>query len=326
MTDSRRTVLAFLATSVLFGGTFVGAKYGLDYFPPLLFVSLRFDLAAAALAGYVLLTRSRDELLPRTRSDIAAILAAGGFSIGLTNAFLFVGQQYASSAIGAIVFSLNPILTPVFAAVLLRDEALSRRAAAGMAIGLLGVVLVVNPTPESLLAGGLGKLLLLGGAASAALGSVLIRRADGDLPSTTRTAWAFPLGALLTHALAAANGETLSQVTWTTTGVAALAFVGVFAGAVAFIAYFTLLDDAGPTHANLVFYLVPLAATVGGWAILGETVSAFTVLGFLVVFTGFAVIGSENVDVDVRDFLPFAVDARDVASTVRLDDTPHDAD
>ncbi|GGL52564.1 DMT family transporter [Halocalculus aciditolerans] len=323
---ARRTALAFLAASLLFGGTFVAAKYGLQFFPPLLFVSLRFDVAAVALAAYVLLTRPLRSLLPRSRRDLAAIAAAGVFSVGLTNAFLFVGQQYATSAIGAIVFSLNPILTPVFAALLLDDERLSRRTALGMAVGLLGVAVVVNPTPDSLLAGGLGKLLLLGGAASAALGSVLIRRADGDLSSTTRTAWAFPLGALLTHALAAADGQTLDAVTWTHTGLAALAFVGVFAGALAFIAYFTLLDDAGPTHANLIFYVVPLAATAGGALVLDETITPLTVAGFLVVFAGFAIIGSRHLTTALTDFLP--TDATQNATpTVRLDDaTGHDAD
>ena len=119
MTGSRRTLVLFAVASLLFGGTFVAAKAGLAYFPPLLFVALRFDVAALALIGYVVATRSRDELVPRTRDDLVGILATGVLSIGLTNALLFVGQQHATSAVGAIVFSLNPILTPVFAALLL---------------------------------------------------------------------------------------------------------------------------------------------------------------------------------------------------------------
>ncbi len=126
---SRRTLALAAVASVLLGGTFVGAKAGLSYFPPLLFVALRFDIAAVVLLGYVVVTRSRDELLPRTRGDVLAILSTGLFALGLANALLFVGQQSATSAVAAIVFSLNPILTPVFAAILLSDER-SRPAAA----------------------------------------------------------------------------------------------------------------------------------------------------------------------------------------------------
>lgn len=108
----RRAAIFFALSSLFFGGTFVAAKAGLEYFPPLLFVALRFDVAAVLLGGYVLLTSSREELLPSTRGDFIGILATGGLVIGLANALLFVGQQYATSAVGAIVFSLNPILTP----------------------------------------------------------------------------------------------------------------------------------------------------------------------------------------------------------------------
>ncbi|MFC7174049.1 EamA family transporter [Haloplanus litoreus] len=78
--------------------------------------------------------------------------------------------------------------------------------------------------------------------------------------------------------------------------IVALGYVGLLAGAVAYIAYFGLLDAAGAIRANLVFYLVPVVAAVGGWALLGETISTLAVVGFLTIFVGFGVIGSESVD------------------------------
>ncbi|MFC6769609.1 DMT family transporter, partial [Natrinema soli] len=160
---SRRTAVFFALSSLFFGGTFVAAKAGLAYFPPLLFVALRFDVAAVVMLAYVGLTSSRSELLPRTRGDVGAILATGVLAIGLTNALLFVGQQYVTSAVASIVYSLNPIMTPVFAAFLLSDERLSPRGAAGMGLGLLGVGLVVSPDPVNLLGGAVGKGILFVG-------------------------------------------------------------------------------------------------------------------------------------------------------------------
>lgn len=300
-----------MAASVLFGGTFVAAKAGLDYFPPLLFVALRFDVAAVALVGYVVATRSREELVPRTRGDLAGILATGVLAIGLTNAFLFVGQQYATSAVGSIVFSLNPILTPVFAALLLSDERLSRRGASGMLLGLVGVALVVNVDPANLLAGGVGKLILFAGAVTGALGSVLIRWADGGLSSTVRTAWGLPFGAALCHALSLSAGESAGAIAWGPEAILALAYVGIFAGAIAYIAYFGLIDAAGATHANLIFYVVPVVSTLGGWALLGENISTFAVAGFLTIFAGFALLASGSMDPE--SVLPATLGNRGVA-------------
>ena len=291
---SRRTLLLGLTVSVLFGGTFVATKAGLTHFPPLLFVALRYDIAAAVLLAYVLVTRPVDDLLPRTQRDIAAILSTGLVALGLTNAFLFVGQADATSAVGAVLFSLNPILTPVFAAVLLADERLSSRGWAGLVLGLVGVAVVVNPDPAMFAAGGIGKVLLFGGAVSGALGSVLVRRSGGTLDSTVRVAWGLPLGAALCHALSLGAGESAGAIQWTVPALLTLGYVGIFAGAIAYVAYFGLIDTAGATHANLVFYVVPVVSTLGGWALLGETVSPLVGVGFLIVFAGFALLGSES--------------------------------
>ncbi len=152
------------------------------------------------MLAYVATTFSRDELVPTTRGDVAGILATGVLVIGLANALLFVGQQYATSAVAAIVFSLNPILTPVFAAALLSDERLSSRGVAGIGLGLVGVTLVVDPSSATVLGGdAVGRAILFAGAVSAALGAVLIRRADATLSSTVRIAWGSPRRARLSR-------------------------------------------------------------------------------------------------------------------------------
>lgn len=290
----------FLAVSVFFGGTFVAAKAGLEYFPPLLFVALRFDVGAVLLLGYVVVAFPREQWLPRTRGDVAGVLAAGVFAVGLTNALIFVAQRDVSSGVASILYSLNPILTPVLAAFLLSEERLSRGKAAGMLLGFVGVAMVVGVDPDALLGGGLAsKAMLFGAAVSGALGSVLIRRADSSLPNTVRTAWAVPVGALLSHLLSLGVGEGVSGVTWTLPGVVALAYVGVFSTAVAYVAYFGLLDEVGAIRGNLVFYAVPVVATLGGWALLGESVSQSTLAGFAVIALGFGIVGHEPIGTEL---------------------------
>ena len=297
----RRSLAYFALASVLFGGTFVAAKAGLNYFPPLLFVALRFDVAAVALLAYVVATTPRAELLPRTLGDAVGILATGGLAIGLANALLFVGQQHVSSGVGSIVFSLNPILTPVFAAALLADERLSARGAVGMLVGLVGVALVVQPDPANLLGGGaVGKGIVFAAAVSGALGSVLIRWADSDLSSTVRTAWALPVAAALSHGLSGVAGESAAAIAWTPAAVLALGYVALFAGALGYIAYFGLLDEVGAIRGNLVFYVVPVVATLGGSTLLGESITPLSLVGFATIFAGFAVLGGDAIAAEAR--------------------------
>jgi len=115
-----------------------------------------------------------------------------------------------TSGVAAVVFSLNPILTPVFAAVLLSGDRLSVRGSAGMVLGLLGVGLVANPDSTALLGGGIGIPLLFGAAVTSALGAVVIRRAESTMSSTARTVWGVPLAAVLSHGLSLSAGESVT--------------------------------------------------------------------------------------------------------------------
>ena len=287
---TRRSGLLFAASAVLFGGTFVAAKAGLEHLPPLFFVAVRFDIGAVVLAAFAAVRLSRSDLRPRTTGDVVGILATGGLVIGLTNALLFVGQQYVTSGVAAVVFSLNPILTPVFAAVLLSEDGLSTRGAVGMALGLVGVGLVANPDPSALMGGGPGVPLLFGGAVTSALGAVVIRRAPATMSSTARTVWGVPIAAVLSHGLSLSAGESVAGLSLPPTAVAALLYVGVCSGAVAYLTYFALVDAAGATRANLLFYFVPVVSAVGGWALLGESVPPVAIVGFAVIFAGFLLV------------------------------------
>ena len=293
---SRRTATLFVVSAVLFGGTFVAAKAGLEYFPPLFFVALRFDIGAIVLAVYAAARLSKAELRPRTAGDVVGILATGLLVIGLTNALLFVGQQYTTSGVAAVVFSLNPILTPVFAAILLTNERLSVRGSAGMVLGLLGVGLVANPDTSALLGGGLAVPILFAGAVTSALGAVVIRRAEATMSSTARTVWGVPLAAVLSHALSFSAGESVSVASVTPVALVALVYVGVFSGAIAYLTYFALIDEAGATRTNLLFYFVPIVSAVGGWALLGETLPVASLAGFVVIFTGFILVSGPPTD------------------------------
>lgn len=293
--SNRRTIVLFTIASVFFGGTFVAAKAGQAYVPPLLLVAIRFDLAAVLMIGYAYVTIPTDELLPRTRGDIAGILAAGIFAIGLSNGLLFLGQGHVPSAVGAILFSLVPIFSPAIAMVLLSDERLSGIGAVGTVVGLFGVALVVGVDPGRLLQSlDIGALLLLSGAVSLALGTVLIRRSKPSISSTARIAWALPVSAVLLHGLSVFSGESLAAAEWTLVSITALVYLGVFAGAVAYVAYFDLLDEVGAIHSSLTFYASPIVATIGGWLLLGEAITTLTVVGFVVIVAGFAIIGHES--------------------------------
>lgn len=285
--STRRATALFLFMGVAFGGAFPAIKAGLADAPPLLFAALRYDLAALLLLAYAAFVLGNWR--PRLRADWLAVLAGGVLFIG-SSGFLYLGQQYTTAGVSAIIYSLGPILTVVFAWVLLPAERLSRRALIGVLIGLVGVALVVRPTPEALFSDDFrGRLLVLTAISGVTLGSIGIRRSGSHMPAATTTGLSLALGGAVLHVGSLLSGEP-QAVFLTPTFIGSYLYLAVVATTMAFVAYFSLLDRVGPHQANLVVYVVPIVATIVGWVWLGESLPAVTLAGFLVIFGGFLVV------------------------------------
>ena len=277
----------FVTLATMWGLSFPAISVGLEYIPPLLFAAFRYDTAAVLLLGYAVATT--DSWRPVGRNNQQAVLAGGLFLVA-GNGLLFIGQQTVPSGVAAILQAMVPIATALWALAFL-GERLSGVGSVGVALGFLGVALVVQPNPDSLLDGDTaGRLIILGQVASVSLGSVLVDRARPSMERVPMTGWAMLVGGLVLHLLSLAAGEPVPASIAEPAAVGAVAYLGVFSTALAFIIYFTILHDRGAFEASLVAYLVPVVATVVGVAVLGETVGILSLVGFVVVFLGFALL------------------------------------
>lgn len=295
-----RTVGLFLAVTLLFGTAFPAVKAGLDFFPPLLFVAARNYLAAALLLTYVWLTT--DYRVPRDRRDWMAVVAGGAFLIGGIG-FGFVGQQFIASGVAAIIFSLSPIVTGLFAWVLLPEERLVGRDYIAVALGFLGVAIIVRPDPAALLDPTVvGKVLVFTAVSVVALGAVLVRRSRTAMPVPALTGWAMLVGATLQVGAAVALGESLASVRLTPLALATILYLGVFAGVFGLVGYLVLMGDIGPVKANLVTYLTPIVSLFLGWLFLDEVIQPLTLVGFGVIVSGFALLESRSVAAELAKY------------------------
>ena len=289
-----RDAAGFLLLSTLWGGSFIAIEIGLEFYPSVLFAAYRFDLAAIVLAGYAL--GYRGGAPPRTRDDLLAIAFSGGLSIGVNNSVLFIGQQYTTSGIAAVTYSLVPIATAAVAALVVSDARIDGRDVVGIGLAFLGVALVAQPDPANLSSGvTLGVSIILVGVIAAAVGSVGLQELDPSFSSLTLTAWAMLFGASVLHAFSLLRGEPQMPPSTEPLAVVAVVFLGVFSSAIAFAIYFDLLSRIGAFQINLTSYVVPVVTTVAGWALLGEAVTGWTVAGFGVIVVGFVLVKREAI-------------------------------
>ena len=286
-----RNLLFFLVLAAAWGSSFVAIKAGLADIPPVLFAAFRYDIAGVLMLGYAFY--ATDTPIPESRGQWSLVVVTATLIIAGYHTLLFVGETdpAVTSAAAAVIVSLSPVLTTGFARILLPDERLTVVGIAGLLLGLVGVVILSNPDPDNLLAGGsVAKLLIFGAAAAFALGSVLTRRIDAELPVETMEAWAMVGGALIMHGISLGLGESVADVAWTVEAVAALGYLSVVASALGFLVYFDLLDRLGPIQINLVSYVAPISAALAGWVVLAEVPTINTGVGFVVICTGFVLV------------------------------------
>ncbi|MGQ4554842.1 EamA family transporter [Halobellus sp. GM3] len=283
-----RNLLLFALLAAAWGSAFMAIKAGLAYIPPVLFAALRYDVAGVLMLAYA--AYATDRPVPRGREEWLVVGVGAVFLIAGYHTLLFIGETdpAVTSAAAAVLVSLSPVLTTVFAGVWLPAERLTTVGTAGLLVGLVGVAILSNPDPNNLLEGGaVAKLLIFGAAAAFAFGSVLTRRIDAELPIETMEAWSMVGGALLMHAISLGMGESPADAVWNLESVAALAYLSVVASALGFLIYFDLLDRLGAIEINLVSYVAPIFAAITGWVALGEVPTVYTVVGFVVIFAGF---------------------------------------
>jgi drug/metabolite transporter (DMT)-like permease len=282
-------VAAFVVLATLWGTSFVAIEAGLHYFPPLLFAGLRYAVAGAVVLGFAAVTSGRT--VPRGRDEWLGVAVAGAFVIAAYHGLLYVAEIHITGAVAAVIVSLSPVLTATFAALLLPNERLGPFEIGGFALGVLGVIVIADPMNAGLGSSALlGAGLALAGAAAFSLGAVLLRPLRTDLPIAALQGWAMVSGAGLLFAGGALLGESPAEIVWNATSVASLSYLTLLSGVVAFLIYFALLDEVGPSQLHLVGYAEPVVAAAGSWVLLGTLIEAEAILGFAAILAGFAVL------------------------------------
>ena len=263
---------------------------------PVLFAAVRYDIAGVLMLGYA--AWAVDRWRPQGRSEWLLVAVGAVFLIAGYHALLFIGERGTTSAAAAVIVSLSPVLTTAFARALLPRERLTVLGLVGMVLGLVGVAILARPDPANLVSSRF-EALVFGATLCFALGSVLTRRLDTDLPIETMEAWSMLGGAALMHALSAGLGESVSGVPMLRAMVALL-YLAVVASAAGFLIYFDLLERLGPIEINLVSYVAPVFAAVAGFLFLEEVIDAPTVVGFLVILIGFLLIKRREIRAELN--------------------------
>ena len=273
----RRVVLLATALTVVYvvwGSTYLAIAVVVAELPPMLVMAARFLLAGGLLL--VVATRRGDRAGDRIRPrHLLQATITGGLLLVAGTGLIVLAQTRLSSGLTALLAATVPLFLALFARAVF-GERLSARAWLGLLVGLAGIGVLVDPG-----GGQLGAILLaLAGAASWAAGSMRSRATSGPrrpmVAASLEMLGAALLFAILGLLLGEASGLRLSGVSagaWF-----GFAYLTIAGSLVAYTAYGWLLRNASTTLVGTYAYVNPVVAVGLGWLILGEVVTARTLL------------------------------------------------
>jgi len=256
--SSTRSVYVMLIFSTLFwGSNFNLGKYVLDAVDPLAAAAWRFLLAAGLMVLVVLFKERPDWQGIRRNLPALFIMALVGI-FGFNVAF-FYGLHTTSSINGALIMTLNPTLTVVLAAIVMK-EAVTGRQLLGLVLSMAGIVVVVTSGSWQRLIQlhfAMGDLLLLVGNLCWAVYSVMGKRAVKKLSTLQTTAVTMLIGAAAIAGLAiAAHAGTLTLPP--VSSLSALGIMALFGTVLAYLFWNKGISTIGPARTSVFFDLVPI--------------------------------------------------------------------
>lgn len=278
-----------IALSLLWGGSFFFIGVAVREVPPLSLVLSRVGIAALALWVVLAVTGAR---MPRVPGLWAAFLGMGLLNNALPFALIVWGQQHIASGLAAILNATTPLFTVLVAHLLTADERLTPAKAAGVAMGLLGVAVMLGTE----LLGGLGlslaaQLACLAAALSYALAGVFGRRFRRmGVPPLASAAGQVTASSVILLPLALVVEQPWALPVPGAASWAAMLGLGLVSTALAYVLYFRILAVAGATNLLLVTFLVPVSAILLGALVLGERLEPRHFGGMALIGAGLALI------------------------------------
>lgn len=278
-----KDLMTLLALGALWGASFLFIRVAVHSLGPLLLMELRLGLAAATLA----LCAVAVGRLPKARARWKQFLFLGTVNAAIPFTLIAAAEIYLTASLAAILNSTTVMFTAVVAAVWIGD-ALTARKVVGILLGIVGVAALVGWDPVVLN----GAVLLsvaamLGASLSYAMGAVYVKRAFKGVPPLAMAIGQLTGGAVVLLPLAAVSLPGEAPPLAATVSVLGLALLST---AVAYLLYFRLIEDVGPTSTVTVTLLVPVFGLLFGVLLLEEPLSLGTVAGLAIVLFSVALV------------------------------------
>ena len=289
--DTRRSrvlAIAMLATASAFlGGAMATAKIAVADVPPMTVAATRFALAAVVLLAIRWLVPRFRGTTSRARLSDVPMIAMLGMTVAVGyNILLLTGVRLAPASDAAMIGpAVAPIVSTGLAALVLRDRP-RRVALAGLAVSIVGVLLVISPSGDVDGSRLVGDLIMV--AAGALFGSYLVisRLAARRFSPLDITLYGTAFGAIVLLPVSLLEGGPARLLAAQPSALLAIGHLAVLATVAAFVLLNEGLRRLGVARSAGFTMMIPVFGVLQAMLLLGEPLGGTAMLGAVVVLGG----------------------------------------
>jgi drug/metabolite transporter (DMT)-like permease len=275
-----------LLLAAIWGSSFMFIEIALDDLSPAATMSGRLLVATAALGTVLVLRRGWRQSVRSLREFGLPGFVLGVISTALPFWLIAWGQTHIDSGIAAIGNASMPIFVALLAIRFAPHERVTGFRAFGIALGIVGVGVLVGVNPEGGISGVIGTLAVVVAATSYAAGSLFsqhkLGNTSGLLVSTASVFWG--LVVILPFGIAQGPGDVPG---WK--ALVSVATLGLLGTAIGLMMYLSMLEKHGSSRASLVVYLLPPTALFYGAVFLDEPLRITALVGLGLILAGVAI-------------------------------------
>lgn len=274
----KKNYVLLIVTFVLWGSSYVASKYVYPFIPPVTVVLIRNALSAVLLAALT----AKNGFHKPVKKHILLFILIGFMMYASAVGLVYLSTSLLGASMSALLNTLNPVFISLFAMIFLKEK-ITPQIIIGIAVSLIGVVLVLGVSFESLSA--LGITFSIAAVLLWSIGSVLVKKISAQYPAVELSLY-MTLGAVPFNIIYSAIELHSRPMELNVHAVLVMLYIVILGGFLPNLLWNNCLSKIPASTCSMFYPVQPLAATLLGILILGEELSWNFFIGGLIICIG----------------------------------------
>lgn len=275
--------LCIILTAFFFGTMEIALKLAGAHLNAIQLTFIRFFIGGIILLPFGIIDLKKRKV-KLTCGDFIYLIVLGIICVCISMSLFQIGVMKTNASLAAVIISINPVFTMVFAHFMTEDKFTVKKAIV-LAMNIIGLIIVANPFSLSKGNNIVGILTVLVASVAFGLYTALGKKRIAKIGNMAQNSLSFIFGcSVLFIAMLIGKVPVVSGIN--KGNILLIMYLAIFVTGVGYICFGKAIALSNPSTASIAFFIKPVIATILAFFILDEKVTVNIIIGIIVIITG----------------------------------------